>query len=219
MIERMVVRLLALMFFVGPLAGQTAKGALPGGFEVGDQILLEVEGDTQFTHAFSVGPGPALTLPVIGAIPLTGVRRADVETYLSQQLGRYMKNPMVRAKVLVRLGVLGEVEHPGFYTVVSGAVVSDALMAAGGPTKDANFTGARIERDGKGLYVGNGFQEAFTRGLTVEGMGLRIMQYRAHVIGAVLKIVSRPERGTEIHCLVPMTPGRPSRAAVGQPGD
>ena len=51
------------------------------------------------------------------------------------------------------------------------------------------------------------------------GMGLRIMQYRAHVIGAVLKIVSRPERGTEIHCLVPMTPGRPSRAAVGQPGD
>jgi len=173
MIERMVVRLLALMIFVGPLAGQTAKGALPGGFEVGDQILLEVEGDTQFTHAFSVGPGPALTLPVIGAIPLTGVRRADVETYLSQQLGRYMKNPMVRAKVLVRLGVLGEVEHPGFYTVVSGAVVSDALMAAGGPTKDANFTGARIERDGKGLYVGNGFQEAFTHGLTVEGMGLR----------------------------------------------
>src|SRR5438128_6083349 len=79
MIERMVVRLLALMIFVGPQAGQTAKGALPGGFEVGDQILLEVEGDTQFTHAFSVGPGPALTLPVIGAIPLTGVRRADVD--------------------------------------------------------------------------------------------------------------------------------------------
>src|SRR6266576_957 len=132
MIERMVVRLLALSLFAAPLAGQTAKGTLPGGFEVGDQILLEVEGDTQFTHAFSVGPGPALTLPVIG-----------------------------------------EVEHPGFYTVLSGAVVSDALMAAGGPTKDANFTGARIERDGKGLYVGNGFQDAFTRGLTVEGMGLR----------------------------------------------
>ncbi len=173
MIERIVVRLLALLIFASPLAGQTAKGVPPGGFEVGDQIFLEVEGDSQFTHAFSVGPGPALTLPVIGAIPLTGVRRADVETYLTQQLGRYMKNPAVRAKVLVRLGVLGEVEHPGFYTVLSGAVVSDALMAAGGPTKDANFTGARIERDGNGLYVGSAFQEAFTRGQTVEGMGLR----------------------------------------------
>jgi len=173
MIERIVVRLLALLIFASPLAGQTAKGVSPGGFEVGDQIFLEVEGDSQFTHAFSVGPGPALTLPVIGAIPLMGVRRADVETYLTQQLGRYMKNPAVRAKVLVRLGVLGEVEHPGFYTVLSGAVVSDALMAAGGPTKDANFTGARIERDGNGLYVGSAFQEAFTRGQTVEGMGLR----------------------------------------------
>ena len=107
------------------------------------------------------------------AIPLKGVRRADVETYLSQQLGRYVKNPVVHAKVMVRLGVLGEVEHPGFYTLFSGAVVSDALMASGGPTKDANFAGARIERDGKGLFVGNGFQDAFTRGLTIEGMGLR----------------------------------------------
>jgi polysaccharide export outer membrane protein len=173
MIERMVVRLLALVLITSPLAGQTASQAPQGDFELGDQILLEVEGDSQFTHSFSVGPGPALTLPVIGAIPLKGVRRADVETYLSQQLGRYVKNPVVHAKVMVRLGVLGEVEHPGFYTVFSGAVVSDALMAAGGPTKDANFTGARIERDGRGLFVGNGFQDAFTRGLTIEGMGLR----------------------------------------------
>jgi len=173
MIERMVVRLLALLLITSPLAGQTAGGPSQGGFEVGDQILLEVEGDTQFTHAFSVGAGPALTLPVIGVIPLKGVQRADVETYLNQQLGRYVKNPVVHAKVLVRLGVLGEVEHPGFYTVFSGAVVSDALMAAGGPTKDANFTGAKIERDGKGLYVGSSFQDAFTRGLTIDGMGLR----------------------------------------------
>src|SRR5882672_2429348 len=142
MIERMVVRLLALVLITSPLAGQTASQAPQGDFEPGDQILLEVEGDTQFTRSFSVAPGPALTLPVIGVIPLKGVRRADVE-------------------------------HPGFYTVFSGAVVSDALMAAGGPTKDANFTGARIERDGKGLFEGNGFQDAFTRGLTVEGMGLR----------------------------------------------
>jgi len=169
----MVVRLLALVLITSPLAGQTASQAPQGDFEPGDQILLEVEGDTQFTRSFSVAPGPALTLPVIGVIPLKGVRRADVETYLSQQLGRYVKNPVVHAKVMVRLGVLGEVEHPGFYTVFSGAVVSDALMAAGGPTKDANFTGARIERDGKGLFEGNGFQDAFTRGLTVEGMGLR----------------------------------------------
>ncbi len=173
MIERMVVRLLAMLLLTSPLAGQTATRAPQGDFELGDQILLEVEGDSQFTHVFSVGAGPALTLPVIGAIPLSGVRRVDVEAYLGQQLARYMKNPMVHAKVLVRLGVLGEVEHPGYYAVAAGAVVSDALMAAGGPTKDAKFTAARIERGGKGLYEGNAFQDAFARGMTVEGLGLR----------------------------------------------
>ncbi len=173
MIERMVVRLLAMLLLTSPLAGQTATRVPQGDFELGDQILLEVEGDSQFTHVFSVGAGPALTLPVIGAIPLSGVRRVDVEAYLGQQLARYMKNPMVHAKVLVRLGVLGEVEHPGYYAVAAGAVVSDALMAAGGPTKDAKFTAARIERGGKGLYEGNAFQDAFARGMTVEGLGLR----------------------------------------------
>ena len=173
MIEKMVVRLLALLMVTGPLAAQTATRAPQGDFELGDQILLEVEGDSQFTRVLSVGPGPAITLPVIGAIPLSGVRRANLESYLAQQLARYMKNPVIHAKVLVRLGVLGEVEHPGYYAVASGAVVSDALMAAGGPTKDAKFTSARIEREGKGLFEGNAFQDAFARGMTVEGLGLR----------------------------------------------
>src|SRR5436309_15704646 len=169
--EKVMVCLLALLV-ASPLAAQTAARVPHSDFELGDQILLEVEGDTQFTRAYSVGPGPTLTLPVIGAIPLTGVRRADVETYLIQQLGRYLKNPVIHVRVLVRLAVLGEVEHPGYYAVAAGAVVSDALMAAGGPTKDAKFTAARIEREGKGLYVGDAFQDAFARGMPVEGLGL-----------------------------------------------
>ena len=173
MIRKSVVCLLALVGMALPLAGQTATRAPEGDFMQGDQIFLEVEGDSQFTHPFSVGPGPALTLPVIGAISLKGVRRADIEPYLQQQLGRYLKNPVVHAKVLVRLGVLGEVEHPGYYAVPASAVVSDALMAAGGPTRDAKFTAARIEREGNELYEGNAFQDAFARALTVEAMGLR----------------------------------------------
>jgi len=170
--DKAMVRLLALLV-ASPLAAQTAARVPHSDFELGDQILLEVEGDTQFTRAYSVGPGPTLTLPVIGAIPLTGVRRAEVETYLIQQLGRYLKNPVIHVRVLVRLAVLGEVEHPGYYAVPAGAVVSDALMAAGGPTKDAKFTSARIEREGDRLYEGNTFQDAFARGMTIEALGLR----------------------------------------------
>src|SRR5437588_4579015 len=163
----------ALMWLAGPAVAQTATGAATSDFQINDQILLEVEGDSQFTHAFTVGAGPALMLPVIGAIPLAGVRRAQVETYLTQQLQRYIKDPMVHAKVLVRLSVLGEVEHPGFYPDAADAPLSDALMLAGGPTKDAKFTGTRIDRIGRDGVAGNELQEAIARGATVDGMGLR----------------------------------------------
>ena len=173
MTAKTIVRLGALMLLAGPAFAQTTGGAATSDFQLNDQILLEVEGDTQFTKAFTVGPGPALMLPVIGPIPLAGVRRAQVETYLSQQLKRYMKDPIVHAKVLVRLSVLGEVEHPGFYPVAADAPVSDALMAAGGPTKDAKFTGTRIDRIGRDGVTGNELQEAIARGATIDGMGLR----------------------------------------------
>lgn len=173
MIANSVVRLAALVLVAGPVAAQTSVGTGAGAFQMNDQIALEVEGDTQFTHTFTVGPGPALVLPVIGPIALAGVRRGEAEAYLTQQLGRYVKNPVVHAKVLVRLAVLGEVEHAGFYAVPAAAVVSDALMAAGGLTKDARLSGARIERGSQALWAGDALQEAVARGMTVEGMGLR----------------------------------------------
>src|SRR2546421_7784795 len=166
-----IVRLAALMLMAGPAAAQTATGAATGDFQPNDQILLEVEGDSQFTKRFTVGPGPALVLPVIGAIPLAGVRRAQVETYLTQQLKRYIKDPMVHAKVLVRLSVLGEVEHPGFYPVAADAPVSDALMAAGGPTKDAKFTGTRIARIGRDGGARSEVAGAVARGAGRGGVG------------------------------------------------
>jgi protein involved in polysaccharide export with SLBB domain len=197
MIERMVRRLLALVMLLlaAPtlLAAQKGKNAPQGDFDVGDQILLEVEGDTVFSHPYSVAAGPALPLPIIGAIPLAGVRRANIETYLTQQLARYLKNPVVHARVLVRIGVLGEVEHPGFYPVPSTAVVSDALMAAGGPTKDAKFASARIERGGSGLYEGSAFQDAVSRGMTIDAMGLhtgdRIVVPRRHDTESTVRII------------------------------
>jgi polysaccharide export outer membrane protein len=173
MTAKTIVRLAALLLLAAPARAQTASAGATSDFQPNDQILLEVEGDTQFTKTFTVGPGPALMLPVIGPIPLVGVRRAQVETYLTQQLKRYMKDPVVHAKVLVRLSVLGEVEHPGFYPVAADAPVSDALMAAGGPTKDAKFNSARIDRIGRDGVAGSELQEAIARGATVDGMGLR----------------------------------------------
>jgi protein involved in polysaccharide export with SLBB domain len=175
---RTILQLLLISCALGPTSAcaQTQTGAastpapqvLGSGFQVGDRILLQVEGDSQFTNTFTVGPGPALTLPVIGEIPLVGVRRADVEPYMSRQLARYLKDPVVHAKALIRVSIVGEVQHPGFYSLPGDAVLADALMQAGGPTREARVPGMTLERGGKPLLQGDSLQLAFARGLTVD---------------------------------------------------
>lgn len=159
--------------------GEVGSAAIPpssplsGAFQVGDRVSLRVEGDSLLTNTYTVGPGPALVLPEIGVITLSGVRRTDVEVYLRLQLGRYLKAPVVHAKALLRVSVIGEVQNPGFYSVAVDAALEDALMQAGGPTRDAKLMAMRIERAGNTILEGDSLQRALAHGLTVDQVGLR----------------------------------------------
>ncbi|HXI33101.1 MAG TPA: polysaccharide biosynthesis/export family protein [Gemmatimonadales bacterium] len=164
-------RILLLMGFLvtAPLAAQSRNG---NAVQVGDRLLLQVVGEQQLTDTFTVGDGPSITLPDIGAVPLAGISRADVELYLRQQLAKYLKNPDVHARVLIRLSIVGEVEHPGFYAVPADLVLADAMMRAGGPTREADLPKMRIERDGRVVWEGGRLQKALARNLTVDQLDL-----------------------------------------------
>ena len=83
-----------------------------------------------------------------------------------------MKSPVVHAKALVRLSILGEVEHPGFYAVAADVVIGDALMVAGGPTRDAKVGDWRIERNGERVWVGDPLRQAIAQNMTIDQMNL-----------------------------------------------
>jgi len=148
-----------------PLAAQSRNG---NAVQVGDRLLLQVVGEQQLSDTFTVGDGPSVTLPEIGAVPLAGISRADVELYLRQQLAKYLKHPEVRAQILIRLSILGEVEHPGFYAVPADLVLADAMMRAGGPTREADMPKLRIERDGRVVWEGGRLRKALGQNLTVD---------------------------------------------------
>jgi polysaccharide biosynthesis/export protein len=141
--------------------------------QVGDRILLIVEGDTALTDTFPVQPGPMVMLPVIGEISVSGVRRNEVEKYMQEKVGRYFKDPMIHAKALVRLAIEGEVAHPGFYAIPTDVVISDALMAAGGLTTEAKMTSLKIDRAGRDLLTGDKLQFAVAQGRTIDEIGLK----------------------------------------------
>jgi polysaccharide export outer membrane protein len=154
---------------VAQVAAQTR--ATP--FQVGDRILLRVEGDSALSDTFTVVAGPALQLPAIGEISLAGVPRADLEAHLTRELGRYINDPVVQARALIRVSVLGEVTRPGFYAVPLDLVLADALMVAGGATQHARVDRLSILRGESALWSGKQLQTEIARGSTLEQLGIR----------------------------------------------
>ena len=143
-----------------------------GDFRIGDRILLTVEGEKELSDTFTVGLGAQLTLPLIGNVPLEGVLRSELQDYLTHRLAQNLRDPDVHTRAFVRLSIQGAVTHPGYYGVPADALLSDALMAAGGTTLEANVTRLRIERDGKPVWEGKALQQAIAEGRTLDGAGL-----------------------------------------------
>ena len=137
-------------------------------FHVGDRIALTIEGPQVFSDTVVVRDGLILRLPNIGDIPMTGVKRSNVESYLTQQIGKYIRNPVVHATPLVRIAILGQVGKPGFYTMPSDVLLSDVVMRAGGPTGNADLNRTVVKRAGQEVISREQVASALTAGMTLD---------------------------------------------------
>lgn len=157
-----------------------------GDFRRGDRIALMVQAESTLTDTFTVGAGPELMLPppTTGSMSLKGVLRSELQSKMTEYIGRFKNNPIVRAQPLIRIAVQGEVARGGVYAVPADAQLADALMAAGGTTEYAKANNVTIARNGKAFWQGT----AFDTDLDVIGVrdGDQI------VVGS-----NRPGRGTD----------------------
>ncbi|HEV2148754.1 MAG TPA: polysaccharide biosynthesis/export family protein [Longimicrobiaceae bacterium] len=144
-----------------------------GDVQVGDQVAVFVEGNQELSDTFTVRPGPVLFLPTIGDVPVGGLLRSEMGARVAEHLARYIVDPVVRVQPLMRVAVAGQVGSPGFYTVPSESLISDLLMAAGGPTGTADLRRVYVERRGAKLVEGEVVQQAISEGRTLDQMNFR----------------------------------------------
>ena len=144
-----------------------------GDFRPGDRILLLVQGEQELSDTFAVGMATELTLPQVGVVPLAGVLRAELPARLKQALARYLLAPVVEVRCLIRVGIEGEVTHPGFYAIPPETPVMDAMTVAGGLTRDAKFEDVRVERGGIVIMSGRTLETAVRSGRTFDALNLR----------------------------------------------
>jgi protein involved in polysaccharide export with SLBB domain len=154
-------------------AGIVRRRLAEGDFRVGDGVALSVDGETQLSDTFAVGAAREITLPLVGAVTLAGVLYTEIEDHLTRQLGRYLREPVVHARALVRVLVSGAVPRPGVYLISPDAPLSATLTAAGGVTSDAKLRELRAERAGTPLLTGADMQRALAEGRTLDQASLR----------------------------------------------
>ena len=144
-----------------------------GDFMVGDRIVLAVRNEPTMTDTFTVRPGPVLELSRLPAISLAGVLRSELQQHLTAELGRYMREPVVTAVPLVRVAVMGQVGRPGYYHVPADMLLTDLLMAAGGPGGNADLRRSEIRRGENDLFSSRDVRVALSDGMSLDALSLR----------------------------------------------
>ena len=144
-----------------------------GDFQVGDRIVLEVEGEEQISDTLTVRSGRVVEVPVVGRLSLEGVLRSELQEAMEDHISDYIRNPRVHTQALIRVSVIGEVANPGFYVVPADVLVTDALMMAGGPTGTANIPQLRIERGSTRIWEGEAMETAVVQGRTLDQMNIQ----------------------------------------------
>jgi len=155
---------------VGPAAkAQGNRAAVQSDeFHVGDRIALVVEGPTMVSDTVVVRDGLVIRLPNMNDISLKGVRRADAQAYLTQEIRKYVKEAVVHATPLVQIAVLGAVGKPGYYAMPSDLVLTDVVMRAGGPAANSDVNRSVIRRGDKELLGKQAVAQALAQGKTLD---------------------------------------------------
>lgn len=161
----------------GPLAQREREGILTrlnaGDFQPGDRLILRVVGDTSLTDTFTVRAGQEVPLPGLDPLPLKGVLRSELQQRMEQFLARYLRAPQVQTTSLIRLGLLGGVARPGYYSVAPDMPLGEVIPALGGIAPDGELKKASIVRNGKELWSREEVRQAMGRGSSLDQLGLQ----------------------------------------------
>jgi polysaccharide biosynthesis/export protein len=122
----------------------------------GDRLRIDLFQAPQYSGEQEVQIDGTLNLPLVGKISVKGLTLEQTTAALSSAYARYLRRPTVTLSLLqrrpIQIGVAGEVNRPGTYTIPVNAEstqlprVTQLLEAAGGITQIADLRQVQIRR-------------------------------------------------------------------------
>ena len=123
----------------------------------GDQLIIDVYGDTQRSEQLTVSPDGDVNVPDYGPVHVAGLSVSAAQNKVRSHLGTYYESSDIKVTVgqtrTILVNVMGEVKTPGTYTVSAFATVFHALYMAGGVSDLGTLRNIKVYRQGRLISV------------------------------------------------------------------
>ncbi|QZP09490.1 SLBB domain-containing protein [Caenibius sp. WL] len=133
-----------------------ATTAIPTDYRInpGDEILLGLSGSVQSSDLrLKVDREGRIFVPRIGAVMVGGVRYGDLHGVIAREVSRQYRNFQLDVTVArlhgITVYITGFATTPGSYTLSSLSTLTNAVLAAGGPSTGGSFRSIQVRRGGK----------------------------------------------------------------------
>jgi protein involved in polysaccharide export with SLBB domain len=116
-----------------------------------DEIAIRVIGQPDYTlERVKVSPTGSVYHPLLGDVEVAGLTVPQLIDRLTKDLSEYLINPKVSVALIeagsAKIGVLGDVVHPGILVMTRPMSVLDAIAASGGFTDMGSKSGVTVLR-------------------------------------------------------------------------
>jgi len=111
-----------------------------GIIQAGDVIEISVVDHPEFSGKFPVNDKGIIEYPLLADHSVANTNTTELMQELTYLLARHIDNPLVMVSIVtnpeITVSVLGQVNKPGTITLLEGASVQEAIVAAGGPVAE-----------------------------------------------------------------------------------
>ena len=123
----------------------------------GDELIVDVYGNSQASDMYKVAPDGTVTIPRLGPVGVAGLTVEAAQKRIASALGSHYDNSAIKLSVgqtrTITINVMGEVVTPGTYTLSAFATVFHALYMAGGINSIGTLRNIQVMRKGKTISV------------------------------------------------------------------
>lgn len=119
----------------------------------GDEVILDIYGESQSTAKKTVSPDGTITVEKIGPIQVAGLNVSQAQAKVRSYMGEHYQGSSIKMTVgqtrTIIVNVMGEVNTPGTYTLSAFSTLFNALYMAGGVSDLGTLRNVMLSRNGK----------------------------------------------------------------------